>query len=70
MTFAQKSINIYRILIIITTTMVTKDLIVYHYKMLMIPFIAHAITSENQCWAQTKAHKMFLLIYNDQCFAL
>ena len=59
MTFAQKSINICCILIIITTTMVTKDLIVYHYKMLMIPFITHVITSENQCWTQTKIQKMF-----------
>ena len=49
--------------------MVTKDLIVYHYKMLMIHFITHVITSENQCWAQTKIHKIFL-IFNDQCLAL
>ena len=29
--------------------------------MVMIPFIAHGITSENQFWAQPKAYKMFFV---------
>ena len=37
------------------------NLIIYHYKILMIPFIAHGITSENQSWAQPKAYKMFFV---------
>lgn len=52
MTFLEESDNICHILVT-SAAMVTEDNIFCHYKILMIHFIAHVITLESQCWAQT-----------------